>query len=222
MPHFICNMPTKNTKQKRRTASAPTFRVKIGSGFLLLIAVVYFFDDSGFLLALLPAILAHEIGHLIAMRTLGARPTLLCASLSGLSLDYSGNLSSKQEMLTALSGPIFGILFSIVCAWLGKFLSSEYLLLCAGLGFVINVFNLLPALPLDGGRVLSFILSAAFGKKLALSVSNVLGYLISALLLCLGLYCVAKGYGAALMLAGMWLFILQRTPPCKYGKSVIQ
>lgn len=201
--------------QKTNTIKVSAFHIRLESGFVLLFALVYFFDDTGFLLALCPAVLVHELGHIIFMIFFGAYPRQLKATLSGFALDYSGLISEKQEMLTALAGPAFGLAFSLLCAKLGRLWNSDYLLMCAGLGFIINFFNLLPALPLDGGRVWGFALRSLLGEDKAPNVMRKVGLLIAILLLALGLYFIARGFGFALFLAGIWLFILQQNKSCK-------
>ncbi|MGI5984875.1 MAG: site-2 protease family protein [Oscillospiraceae bacterium] len=197
------------------TRTAPQFRVNFSSGFILLFAFIYFFDQSGFLSALLPAVLVHELGHVSAMRMFGAYPTKLNATLSGFALDYSGDLNERQEILTAIAGPAFGFVFSILCAKTGTLRNNEYLLMCAGLGFILNTFNLLPAKALDGGRILYFALMSAISAKFAQIAIHISGLLISGLLIAAGLYCIAKNYGFSLFLAGIWLFILQQNKSCK-------
>lgn len=188
----------------------PRFSVELGSGFLLLFAFIYFFDESGLLASLFPVVLVHELGHVFAMLIFGAFPTRLKATLSGFTMDYSGNTSERQEMLVALSGPAFGFAFSFLCARVGQSLDSEYLLMCAGLGFVLNIFNLLPAMSLDGGRILDYLLSIAYGAEKAPRIIRTVGLVTVFLLLILGLYYIANGYGFSLFAAGIWLFVLQR------------
>lgn len=202
-------------RAKLNTLGAPVFRIELGSGFILLFTLVWFFDESGFLAALFPAILVHELGHIVFLHFFGARPTKLGAALSGLTIDYSGVMTDVQEMLVALAGPAFGLAFSFLCAWFGRLWDSEYLLMCAGLGFIINAFNFLPAPPLDGGRVLGFFLRALFGEERAWSVLRIAGLVTASLLAASGLYLISRGLGPALLLAGLWLFLLQQKKSCK-------
>ena len=198
-----------------KTRTSFKLRVELGSGFLLLFALIYFFDDIGIIAALAPPVLAHETGHVLAMLLFGACPTRLCASLSGFSLDYSGDLSERQEMFTALSGPLLGFIFAVFCAKIGKLINSDYLLMSAGLGFIINTFNLLPAKPLDGERILKFALIKAIGANYAQIIMTYISFLITFLILGSGLFCISKGYGFSLFIAGIWLFILQQNNTCK-------
>ncbi|NCB74925.1 MAG: hypothetical protein EOM51_09320 [Clostridia bacterium] len=193
----------------------PAFQLKLGSGFLLLIALIFFFDEDGFLSALLPAVLMHEMGHVLAMLFFGARPIRLSATLSGLEIDYSGAINEKQELATALAGPAAGIIFSLLCAGLGRCWESEYLMMCSGLSMVLNIFNLLPALPLDGGRALGFMLRFLLEEKAANSLLRGIGLITALTLTAFGLYFTARGFGIALFAAGIWLFIAQTNRACK-------
>ncbi|MFB0919948.1 MAG: hypothetical protein QMB62_03560 [Oscillospiraceae bacterium] len=202
-------------QSKVNTIGAPVFRMEFGSGFILLFALIWFFDESGFLAALVPAMLIHELGHIVFLLFFGARPIKLKAALSGLKIDYSGVMTDTQEMLTAFAGPAFGLFFSFLCARFGRLWSSDYLLMCAGLGFIINSFNFLPVKPLDGGRVLSFFLRSLFGEERAYCILRISGLMVSSLLLVSGLYLISMGDGPALFIAGLWLFILQLEKSCK-------
>ncbi|MEA4896407.1 MAG: hypothetical protein VB064_14275 [Oscillospiraceae bacterium] len=202
-------------RSKYNSSVAPVFRIEFGGGFILLLALIWFFDDSGLLAALLPAVLAHELGHILFLSFFGARPTKLGASLSGLKIDYSGSMTEAQEMLAALAGPAFGLVTAVACSVTGRLYNSEYLLMSGGLGFVINIFNFLPAEPLDGGRVLSFVLRAFLGEGRARGALRITGFLTAFLLCGSGSYLISKGLGPALLIAGVWLFILQSEKSCK-------
>ena len=64
----------------------------------------------------------------------------------------------------------------------------------SGLSLVLSLFNLLPAPPLDGGRIAE----ALLGRR----ACSLLGLITAGLTLSAGLYAVARGYGAALFCAG--------------------
>lgn len=198
---------------KRTTAAkktAPPLKIRLGSGFVLIMAVAYFFDGQGIIAAALPAVLIHELGHVFAMRLFSVYPIALNATLSGFSLDYSGAVSGRHKAFTALAGPAFGLLFALICARLAAALECEYLFMCAGLGFVLNCFNLLPALPLDGGHAARWMIGRLWGNSLSRIAMLCLGFGVSAALCVFGLYLIAGGHGAALLLAGIWLMLLQR------------
>ncbi len=194
---------------------SPPLRVKISGGFILLLAVLLFFDDEGFIAAAVPAVAIHELCHMVAMRAFGARPVLLSATAAGFSIDYAGHISSAALAVTALAGPIGGAVFALLCARAGGYWGSEYLALCAGLGFVFCCFNLLPALPLDGGVAAEVILGSTIGQRAAERAMVILGILITTGVLVLGAWIIHEGFGAALLLSGVWLGIAQRKQTCK-------
>ena len=188
---------------------APTFKVRVSGGFILLFALIYFFDGSGFIASALPAVTAHEAGHVLVMRLFGARAHKLELSVSGLSLDYIGELGPKGTWLTAAAGPVFGIAYAFIAARLGMLWDSEPLLMSAGFSLILSAFNLLPALPLDGGRVLRFFLSCSRGEAYSKRALERAGLIISFLLLCIGFYFLISRQGYALFFAGVWLLAVQ-------------
>ncbi len=176
----------------------PSFSVSAGAA--LLFSILFFLDRSGLLSALLAAAAAHEAGHLLALRLAGARLTAFRLDLLGFRMDSRGALSRWQELLAALSGPAAGLLFAALASFAGRWLNSAFLSCAAGVSLLLSIFNLLPALPLDGGRAL-----------LALSCSppllRVTGLLCAVALLAFGLYGAATGLGMASLLPGLFLML---------------
>lgn len=200
-------------------APLPPFRLRFGAGFVLLFALLFFFDRDGLVSALLPAMFMHELGHMLALLLLGCPPLALTASLTGFTLDYAGELTPAGRLTAALSGPLLGLVLALACARLGVRLESRFLLLSAGVGWAINLFNLLPVLPLDGGHALSVLLEALLKKKTSQRLMGLLGLLVPLGMILSGLF-VLKSPG--LPLAGAWLLALglfrglQRRP---FGKK---
>ena len=62
--------------------------------------------------------------------------------------------SRKQEAFVALAGPAFGLGVSAVCAGLYFLTGSSFWGAASAWNAAINLFNLLPIFPLDGGRVM--------------------------------------------------------------------
>lgn len=124
-------------------------RIRIKTGFLLLLGVLFYLDEG---IGLLPwgllACALHECGHLAMGRLLGGRLRWLELSAVGAQMDlfYPVPLSYGREILVALAGPGTNLCLGWAAAQLGWVIP-------AGVNLGLAVFNLLPVLPLDGGRV---------------------------------------------------------------------
>ena len=196
--------------------------VTVSSVFLLFVAILYFLDDSGLLSAVVPAVVLHELSHLLALRRVGAAPTRLSIGMSGLCIDYFGDLNAWEEIITALAGPAGGLAGALLCSQLGRMLASRFWTCCAGVGLLLSGFNLLPAMPLDGGRALFYCLSGRCSAAKARRILNVLGMLISISLILAGFFLFFRRCGIAVLAAGFWLLVLGVDAPCKTPKVSIK
>jgi Zn-dependent protease len=97
----------------------------------------------------------HEMGHVVVLRAQGIKATApMFVPLLGAFISYkTPPRSVSQEATSALAGPAAGLLASGAALVLAEALDSHLLRAIAYVGFFLNLFNLLPALPLDGGRV---------------------------------------------------------------------
>lgn len=96
----------------------------------------------------------HEIGHVIELRRQGISATLPSfIPFLGALISMKGRpQSSYDEAKVGLAGPLLGTLASAGVALAAVLLHSMFLRELAYVGFFLNAFNLVPALPFDGGR----------------------------------------------------------------------
>ncbi len=175
--------------------------LRVEPGAPLLIAAVWFFFGWRLVLAVLAAALFHELGHLAALGLTGERITGFRAQGSGFVIETVGPGTRLGAVLTALAGPAFGAALAVAAAAAGHRHGGGFLLTVSGVSAALTAFNLLPALPLDGGRVVE----AMAGPKTA----SGLGLAVSAGTLLLGLIMLIEGYGWALLWVGAWLTLYQ-------------
>ena len=113
-----------------------------------------------FALLLLASVLLHEIGHCLVARSLGLPVRSITVTLlAGLTEITSPPRTPSDEYAVAISGPMVSLLLA-GCGVAATPLFGELSLprlLCQGIAVtngLVAAFNLLPGLPLDGGRVL--------------------------------------------------------------------
>lgn len=110
---------------------------------------------AGFVLLLF----IHEMGHVAALRMLGIRAS------APMFIPFLGAfIGMKQlpdnafaEAVAAYGGPLLGTLGAIGCAVVGVATGNPFWFALASSGFLLNLFNLLPISPLDGGRILGVV-----------------------------------------------------------------
>lgn len=179
-------------------------------------AVVYYLTPVDKLLAVLLPALIHELGHLLVLRLLGLRICRFQMELKGLCIEYRGYTGALGHALAAAAGPILGLLYALAASLLGAQYSSQWLELSAGVSLLLSAFNLRPALPLDGGRILYHLLSALLEEGTAARVVDIASLAVGVALLGLGAYLMFQGMGLALELAAVWLLLntgLRSLPP---------
>jgi Zn-dependent protease len=129
-------------------------------GSMLLMVVVYanlfgWMYGAGFVLLLL----IHEAGHYITARHVGLRvstPVFIPFVGAFIALKEQPR-SAVVEAKVALGGPVLGSIASLVCGLLYFPTGNPLFLALAYTGFMLNLFNLIPVHPLDGGRTVSAI-----------------------------------------------------------------
>jgi len=109
----------------------------------------------GFVLLLL----CHEMGHYIAAKQRGldvGLPTFIPFVGAWISLKNQ-KLSAETTAFVGLAGPLLGSTSAFLTYLVALHYESHWLLAISYAGFVLNLFNLIPVVPLDGGHVVAVI-----------------------------------------------------------------
>jgi Zn-dependent protease len=129
------------------------FVVTAGS-MLVSIAAYAWIWGLPFAIGFVLLIFVHELGHVIELRRQGVRAS------APLFIPFLGAVIGMKELpddawkeaRVALAGPILGSVGAAACWVAGEATGSELLVALAFVGFFLNLFNLIPIVPLDGGR----------------------------------------------------------------------
>ncbi|CAN5120578.1 hypothetical protein BH20ACT20_BH20ACT20_08210 [soil metagenome] len=135
-------------------------------------------------------LLVHEMGHVFQLRREGIKAS------APMFIPFVGALVAMKEMpkdaaaeaRVGLAGPVLGSLGALVPLGIYALTGNELFQALAFVGFFLNLFNLLPVLPLDGGRAMAALSPAMWlvGYGLLIAVTFVAPNPIMILILLLG------------------------------------
>lgn len=150
-----------------------------------------------FALTLIACLVIHEYGHIRAMKYFGmpTKGIYLIPFMGGLALS-DGKINTRwQDVVISLMGPFFGLGMSLLMLLAYWVTGNIFFAGVAAFNSLLNLFNLLPILPLDGGHVL---------KSISFSMNSITGLVLCGLGAALG---VAISYSFGLALLGFLLLI---------------
>ncbi|MDF2838457.1 MAG: peptidase [Evtepia sp.] len=184
-------------------------KVQISGGFGILLGILLFLDEQNIVPWALVACFLHELGHVFAIHLLGGKVQAFHVTIIGAEiLPIRKRLFSyREELLIAAAGPIMSLALAVISASCAVGHSrNENVLMFSGLNLAVGVFNLLPAGPLDGGRMLKIFLLKRFSLQEGEQVYYYISALFSIGLLSLGIFHLVRlGGNVTLLLTGIWL-----------------
>jgi len=174
-------------------------------------------------------VLLHELSHSLVAIEFGFKVRSITLLPLGGAADIEMDENPKAELLMAFAGPLFNILFAWICLILLMFLTpnwNHYLNIFASnflldgfgflgwliwINFMLAAFNLLPAFPMDGGRILRAFLALFMNYLKATKISLTIAKILFSLMMLAGLFLTLKGYGMngmLLVFIAMFLFVV--------------
>lgn len=131
--------------------------LKTGGTMLISVGVYAMFYGWKYAAGFVLLIFIHECGHLVAAKRMGLNvgwPVFIPFMGAMIALKESPP-SARIEAEVGIGGPYFGALGALGCLFLYSLYHNSLFLALAYAGFWLNLFNLIPILPLDGGRIVS-------------------------------------------------------------------
>jgi Zn-dependent protease/CBS domain-containing protein len=155
-----------------------------------------------FIVLIFLCVLLHEFGHIFTARGFGVRtPDVILLPIGGVARLERIPEKPSEEFLIAIAGPAVNVVIALLLILFGGAnLSAGHLsstLEAANVSMVdrlaavnlfLALFNLIPAFPMDGGRVLRALLAARFGYVRATEVAAMIGQGVAFVLGFLGLF----------------------------------
>jgi Zn-dependent protease/CBS domain-containing protein len=163
-----------------------------------------------YVLILFACVVAHEFGHALTARRFGIRtPDVTLLPIGGLARMERMPEKPGQEVLVALAGPAVNVVIFLVLALvlgvdrlastgMGEITLHDLPAQIALINLLLAAFNLLPAFPMDGGRVLRAALSAVTSRTQATRIAAAAG---QGLAFAMGLFGLVSGNPVLVLIA---------------------
>lgn len=157
---------------------------------------------------LFTSVILHELGHALAARRYGiGTEHITLYPFGGVAAIHHMPEDPDQEVVIALAGPAVNVVLAALGGWAWMMTDQPLVL-----GFVMTnlgmaAFNLIPAFPMDGGRVLRALLSKRMGFLPASKLSVKIGRTFAVLFVAGGAWFLHP----SLLLVGLFLFVALRS-----------
>jgi Zn-dependent protease len=136
----------------------PKIKILVTAGSMA-VSIVAYTTIWGFSFAIgfVVLLLVHEMGHVIQLRREGipASAPMFIPFLGAVVASKSLGKNAVAEARVGLAGPVLGTVGSVACLVIWQVTGHDYWRALGYTGFFINLFNLLPVVPLDGGRAMA-------------------------------------------------------------------
>lgn len=165
----------------------------------------------GIAVALFLSVLLHELAHVYwALRSGGSVKDVTLMMIGGVSRIDEPPKRSRDEAIMAAVGPltslVLGAVFLLTWALLSGLQSWNVRMVffyVGQLNLILGIFNLLPAFPLDGGRILRAVLEPRMGKPRATRIAGTVGKGFALLFILAG----ALSFNLLLMVVGVFVYL---------------
>jgi len=193
-------------------SGVPLFRafgIQVVMSWIFIVYAVFRVVNSGgrqdmageilWLVVLFGTVLVHEFGHSLTCKLFkGDAPVIVLWPLGGLAFVSPPNRPWPHLWTTVggpathlLMGPIWLVLYLFVVPFLPNAMWAEYFAVACIYGIAINIgllaFNLIPAYPMDGGRILQELLWLTIGYRQSLMIAGMVGTVAGAGFVVIGL-----------------------------------
>lgn len=165
--------------------------IKLNKLFIPYILLLLFIGFKGQLLLTFIIVVLHETVHYLTARYFGFSGFDIEILPVGavLKLKDLDEADPKEELIIALSAPVFNLLLAGIFYFAYKYINSESLWILFSSNLSLGIFNLIPALPLDGGRVMRGIIATRTlykkANKIVVIISITIGTLLMFIYFCL-------------------------------------
>lgn len=155
-------------------------KITLHFSFFLVLSLFLLLDKSGWALIILISVAIHELAHLVVMKLVGIAVEEIKFSPFGIGIQQKTirTISYTKELFVYLAGPAANL--TIACSGIvaENLFDSKWLTVIAVINLVMGIFNLIPVIPLDGGRILNCVAQRFTMPKTAQLFSDTVGFIL--------------------------------------------
>lgn len=176
-----------------KSIKIPKTNIYIHISIILLTIIFIIYDNYNILIIAFLFVFIHECAHYITAKLLKYNINSLEIFPFGgvLKINESIIVNPFHEILISIAGPLSNIVFAFIfnnIIKINNIGNYNLLLECIEINLMIGIFNLLPIIPLDGGRIVRAYLSMVLGYRKSVKIIMIISKTLCILLFCLGIY----------------------------------
>ena len=171
--------------------------------FAAVMTLLLIYDEQNVVLYSFLASAAHEAGHILVMAGYGRTPKVIEFKAFGFHIESSAvNFKYSEDIVVSLAGVAVNFIIFTVLRCFSPYSLAAYVNLC------IAAVNLLPVYPMDGYRVMYFMLCKRHDEAVAAKISNVVSIIVLVPVSVMAVYIfIRNGHNMSPLILAMYLFV---------------
>ena len=161
------------------------------------------------------SIFLHEISHIIVAKRNGCKFNNFKIHIYGTSAQFINidELSKKEKIQIYLAGPCMNLAIACIFFFVGLIINNSIVDKIININLNLLFFNILPAYPLDGSRILEIILSGKILYKEVTDIISKISYMIAIGLITISLviFIYNKGINISLIIAAIIIYLITKS-----------
>lgn len=161
------------------------------------------------------SIFLHEISHIVIAKKNGCKFNNFKIHIYGTSAEFINidELSKREKIQIYLAGPCMNLAVACIFFFVGLIINNSIVDKMININLSLLFFNILPAYPLDGSRVLEIILSEKILYKEVTDIISKISYMIALGLITISLviFIYNKGINISLIIAAIIIYLITRS-----------
>ena len=185
--------------------------IELSFPLVALMTAVIIFDTSMSAIICFAGVIAHETGHLLALRHFGSYPQKIKLTLFDIAIidRKKINRSDKAELIITLAGVTVNFILAIISYFLLTVTKNPCIEIFFNTNLTLGFFNILPVDSLDGGQALFILLSKKFSPFTSIKILDIISFIILIPVAVMGfLVLLQSKYNFTLLLTALYLIAI--------------